>query len=92
MPWLVSQTGATPNYAPVNLADRLTGLHAVYAVTTALFQRSRTGHGQSIEVPMFESCRHFVLGDHLAGLSWDPPIGARGYRGCSRAGPIHQDG
>ena len=34
IPWLVSQTGAkAPNYAPVNLADRVTGLHAVYAVT-----------------------------------------------------------
>jgi crotonobetainyl-CoA:carnitine CoA-transferase CaiB-like acyl-CoA transferase len=80
VPWLVSQTGADPNYAPVNLADRLTGLHAVYAVTAALFQRSRTGRGQSIEVPMFESVAHFVLGDHLAGFSWDPPAGAGGYQ------------
>src|SRR6185436_17254351 len=30
IPWLVSQTGAAPSYAPVNLADRVTGLHAVY--------------------------------------------------------------
>ena len=80
VPWLVSQTGANPNYAPVNLADRLTGLHAVYTVTAALFQRSRTGRGQSIEVPMFESVAHFVLGDHLAGFSWDPPEGAGGYQ------------
>ena len=79
VPWLVAQTGASPNYAPVNLADRLTGLHAVYSVTAALFQRSRTGRGQSIEVPMFESVAHFVLGDHLAGFSWDPPAGAGGY-------------
>ena len=80
MPWLVSQTGTNPNYAPVNLADRLTGLHAVYTVTAALFERSRTGRGQSIEVPMFESVTHFVLGDHIAGFSWDPPAGAGGYQ------------
>ena len=80
VPWLVSQTGADPNYAPVNLADRLTGLHSVYTVTAALFQRSRTGRGQSIEVPMFESVAHFVLGDHIAGFSWDPPAGAGGYQ------------
>ena len=80
MPWLVSQTGAEPNYAPVNLADRLTGLHAVYTVTAALFQRSRTGRGQSIEVPMFEAVAHFVLGDHIAGFSWDPPAGPGGYQ------------
>jgi crotonobetainyl-CoA:carnitine CoA-transferase CaiB-like acyl-CoA transferase len=71
---------ANPNYAPVNLADRLTGLHAVYTVTAALFERSRTGRGQSIEVPMFESVTHFVLGDHIAGFSWDPSLDAGGYQ------------
>ncbi len=80
VPWLVSKTGARPNYAPVNLADRLTGLHAVYTVSAALFQRSRTGRGQSIEVPMFESVAHFVLGDHIAGFSWDPAEGEGGYQ------------
>ena len=80
IPWLVLQTGAkAPNYAPVNLADRVTGLHAVYAVTAALFQRERSGLGQSVEVPMFESLAHFVLGDHSAGLTFDPPAGDSGY-------------
>jgi crotonobetainyl-CoA:carnitine CoA-transferase CaiB-like acyl-CoA transferase len=79
VPWLVSRTGADPNYAPVNLADRLTGLHAVYAVTAALFHRERTGRGQAVEVPMFESVAHFVLGDHLAGYTYEPPIAEAGY-------------
>lgn len=79
VPWLVSRTGAEANYAPVNLADRLTGLHAVYAVTAALFHRERTGRGQAVEVPMFESVAHFVLGDHLAGYSYEPPAGEAGY-------------
>jgi crotonobetainyl-CoA:carnitine CoA-transferase CaiB-like acyl-CoA transferase len=75
IPWLASRTGGdAPHYAPLNLADRLTGLHAVYAVTSALFHRERTGQGQAIEVPMFESVAHFVLGDHSAGLTYDPPI------------------
>ncbi len=80
LPWVVSQTSDAPNYAPVNFADRVTGLHAVYTVTAALFQRSRSGKGQSIEVPMFESISHFVLGDHLAGLSWMEPVGGAGYQ------------
>ena len=80
IPWLTSQrAGDVPNYAPVNLADRLTGLHTVYAVTTALFHRERTGQGQSVEVPMFESVSHFVLGDHTAGLTYEPPVGGAGY-------------
>jgi crotonobetainyl-CoA:carnitine CoA-transferase CaiB-like acyl-CoA transferase len=80
VPWLASRGGAeAPRYAPVNLADRLTGLHAVYAVTSALFHRERTGQGQAVEVPMFESVAHFVLGDHSAGLTYDPPIADPGY-------------
>jgi len=80
IPSLVKKSGAAaPSYAPVNLADRVTGLHAVYAVTAALFHRERTGQGQSVEVPMFESLAHFVLGDHSAGMTFDPPSGDTGY-------------
>jgi crotonobetainyl-CoA:carnitine CoA-transferase CaiB-like acyl-CoA transferase len=80
LPWLASREGAeAPRYVPINLADRVTGLHVVYAVTAALFHRERTGEAQAVEVPMFESVAHFVLGDHLAGLSWEPAIGPTGY-------------
>jgi crotonobetainyl-CoA:carnitine CoA-transferase CaiB-like acyl-CoA transferase len=80
IPSLSLQQGAkTPHYAPVNLADRLTGLHTVYAVTTALFHRERSGEGQAVEVPMFESVVHFVLGDHTAGLTFEPARGEPGY-------------
>jgi crotonobetainyl-CoA:carnitine CoA-transferase CaiB-like acyl-CoA transferase len=79
LPALNSEKGTQPpRYAPINLADRVTGLHAVYAVTTALFHRERTGRGQAVEVPMFESLAQFVLGDHLAGCG-EPPIGPTGY-------------
>ena len=80
LPWLASRNGQTrPQYAPVNVADRITGLHVVYAVSAALFHRERTGEGQSVEVPMFESVAQFVLGDHLAGMSYLPPLGGTGY-------------
>ncbi|MBT4385905.1 MAG: CoA transferase [Betaproteobacteria bacterium] len=80
VPWLVSKGGKeTPRYVPLNFADRVTGLHAVYAVTSALYQREKSGRGQSIEIPMFETISHFVLGDHMAGLSFNPPIGPSGY-------------
>jgi crotonobetainyl-CoA:carnitine CoA-transferase CaiB-like acyl-CoA transferase len=80
LPWLMQETGAdVPCYAPMTLADRVTGLHAVYAVTAALYARQSSGVGQSVVVPMFEAMTQFVLGDHLAGLVFDPPAGAPGY-------------
>jgi crotonobetainyl-CoA:carnitine CoA-transferase CaiB-like acyl-CoA transferase len=80
IPWLMQEYGAaTPCYAPVTLVDRLTGLHAAYAVAAALYARERTGKGQAVEVPMFEAAVQFVLGDHMGGLTFDPPIGDAGY-------------
>ncbi|THJ33456.1 CoA transferase [Lampropedia aestuarii] len=80
IPWLTQQYGGgEPAYAPLTLADRITGLHAVYAVTTALYARQMTGQGQAVVVPMFEAMAQFVLGDHFGGLAFEPPQGAPGY-------------
>ncbi len=80
VPWLVQRHGGgEPRYAPLTLADRVTGLHAVYAVTAALYERERSGLGQAVQVPMFEAMAQLVLGDHLAGLSFEPPRGEAGY-------------
>jgi crotonobetainyl-CoA:carnitine CoA-transferase CaiB-like acyl-CoA transferase len=80
LPWLMQRYGAeNPCYAPVTMGDRVTGLHAVYAVTSALFARERSGEGQAVVVPMFEAMAQFVLGDHLAGLSFEPAEGEAGY-------------
>ena len=80
IPWLMQAYGAPePCYAPVTLADRLTGLHAAYAISAALYAREKSGVGQLVEVPMFEAVTQFVLGDHMGGLTFDPPIGDAGY-------------
>ncbi|MBY0411354.1 MAG: CoA transferase [Burkholderiaceae bacterium] len=80
IPWLMQQYGSPePSYAPTTLSDRVTGLHAVYAVTAALYAREKSGQGQAVVVPMFEAMTQFVLGDHMAGLSFDPPLGEAGY-------------
>ena len=68
-----------PRFAPINMADRIVGLNAVHAVLAALLCRERTGEGQSVEVPMFETMAQFVLGDHFGGLGFEPPIGPPGY-------------
>ena len=80
IPWLTQQHGApVPSYIPLSLADRVTGLHVVYAVAAALYARERSGVGQHVEVPMFESVAHFVLADHMAGETFDPARERAGY-------------
>lgn len=68
-----------PRYLPTVVADKTTAITVVYAVLAALLHRERTGEGQEIEVPMFETMVHFVMGEHLWGMSFDPPIGGPGY-------------
>ena len=80
MPWLMTQSGShEPRYAPTTFADRVTGLNMVHAVMAALIARYRTGVGQHVEVPMFECLLQFVLGEHLSGETWQPPIAPMGY-------------
>jgi crotonobetainyl-CoA:carnitine CoA-transferase CaiB-like acyl-CoA transferase len=68
-----------PHYVPLTLADHIVGLNAVHVVLAALLQRDRTGEGQAVELPMFETMAQFVLSDHLAGRAFDPPLGDAGY-------------
>jgi len=79
LPSLVGRVTGEPRYLPTNICDRTTGLTAVYTVTSALYARERTGHGQSIEVPMFETMTQFVLSDHMYGQTFDPPLADAGY-------------
>ncbi len=76
---LSMRAGNGPVYVPTPIADRFVGVGAVGAVTAALFHRERTGEGQSIEIPMFETMAQLVLADHLYGCSFVPPIGGTGY-------------
>ncbi|MCC5794480.1 MAG: CoA transferase [Chromatiales bacterium] len=68
-----------PRYLPTVVADKTTAMAVVQAVTAALFHRERTGEGQEIEVPMFETMVYFVMAEHLWGMTFEPPIGTAGY-------------
>jgi crotonobetainyl-CoA:carnitine CoA-transferase CaiB-like acyl-CoA transferase len=69
----------TPRYWPVLASDKLGGLHAAYACLAALLHRERTGQGQAVEAPMFESSVFFSLSEHLYGETMIPPTGPIGY-------------
>ena len=71
--------GGEPHYMPIAIADRTVGLYLANAISAALFHRERTGEGQAIEIPMFEVFAEYLLGDHLAGLTFDPPQGPQYY-------------
>lgn len=68
-----------PTFVPMTMADRITGLTAVHSAIAALLMRERTGIGQSIEVPMFETLVQTLLGDHLNGKAFLPAIADSGY-------------
>lgn len=68
-----------PRFLPAAIADKVSGLHAVYAVLAAIIHRMRTGEGQRVEVPMFESMASFNTLEHLCDNSWRPPTASPGY-------------
>ena len=72
-------SGGPARYVPLNIADRSVGLYAFGVVAAALYARERTGRGQSIDVPMFETMVPYVLGDHFYGQKFVPAQGEFGY-------------
>jgi crotonobetainyl-CoA:carnitine CoA-transferase CaiB-like acyl-CoA transferase len=68
-----------PRYVPTLVADKTAAITVVYAVLAALFRRERSGEGQEIEVPMFETMVSFVMAEHLWGMTFEPPMGPPGY-------------
>jgi crotonobetainyl-CoA:carnitine CoA-transferase CaiB-like acyl-CoA transferase len=68
-----------PVYMRTLVADKVTGLTIAYAIAMALYEREKSGLGQAIEVPMFESLAAFTLIEHLGGATYLPSEGDMGY-------------
>src|ERR1700755_2501317 len=80
LPALMAQTGdGVARYVPNALVDRIVGLTAVGAICASLVHRDRTGRGQRVDIPMFETMAGFVMGDHMGGLTYEPPLDKGGY-------------
>lgn len=72
-------SGGQPTYLGTVVADKVAGLTGTYAIIAALFARERSGRGQEVEVPMFETLVSFTMVEHLCGSLFDPPLGPPEY-------------
>lgn len=77
---LFGMLGEEPRYLPTLVADKTAALAVAYAVSAALYHRERSGEGQQIEVPMFETLVSYLMAEHLYGRVFEPALGPAGYR------------
>lgn len=67
-----------PSYVPMLICDHVVGEITAGSIMAALMQKQNTGTGASLEIPMFETMSAFVLQEHLAQQSFEPPVGPAG--------------
>lgn len=80
LPALAHQAGSDePRYVPLTIADYFVGVSGTTAILGALHHRDRTGEGQQLVVPMFETMAQLVLAVHLGGRTFEPSQGPPGY-------------
>lgn len=78
--WLQGHVNETdPTYMATAIADKTVALMAASAALAALLNRDRTGQGQLVDVPMFETLAGYALAEQLGGRAYHPPIGETGY-------------
>ena len=75
-----SSIAGEPRYVPTIVADKTSSMTVLTAVLAALYHKARTGEGQAVEVPMFESMAAWVMVEHLYGETFVPPRETIGYK------------
>ena len=68
-----------PTFVNASVCDKICSQVAAHATLAALFSRQKTGEGQLVEVPMFESMVGFNLVEHNSGRAFEPSLGPAGY-------------
>jgi crotonobetainyl-CoA:carnitine CoA-transferase CaiB-like acyl-CoA transferase len=66
--------GNGPRFYPTVIIDKLCGYVLASSISMALYQRERSGQGQEVQVPMFETILSFNYLEHLWGGAFDPPL------------------
>ncbi|MFP3563121.1 CaiB/BaiF CoA transferase family protein [Paraburkholderia sp. SIMBA_030] len=67
----------SPRYFPTVIVDKFCGYVLASSVSMALYHRERTGLGQCVQVPMFETMLQFNLFEHL----WEGALGSADGKG-----------
>ena len=84
----MSITG-TPESGPLKsgppVVDYAMGMSGAYAISAALFQRSRSGTGQHIDISMLDSCMALMSSILTAFMNTGNPPGLRGNEAPSRS-------
>jgi len=62
---LFAANAGEPRYVPMAFADKLSGVALASAIGMALFRRERTGRGEAVHLPMYETVLNFNLLDHM---------------------------
>ena len=76
---LMARLTGEPRYLPTILADKTCALVTAYSVMAALVERERSGQGQFVEIPMYETMVAYNMTEHLYGHTFDPPLAPMGY-------------
>ena len=69
-----------PRYLPTIVADKTSSMGVAHAVLAALYHKARTGEGQAVEVPMFETVVAWTMLEHLYGETFVPRLDTAGYK------------
>jgi itaconate CoA-transferase len=89
---LVSITGTAsePAKAGIAVADIAAGMYAYSGILAALYQRSRTGQGEALEVSMLEALGEWMGYPYLYGRygGTDPPRTGAGHATIAPYGPV----
>jgi crotonobetainyl-CoA:carnitine CoA-transferase CaiB-like acyl-CoA transferase len=73
---LNADSDGAPRYAPMVIGDKICGYVLAAMVGMALYAREKTGKGQEVHVPMFDTMAAFNLVDHLwHGVFGEPEKG-----------------
>jgi len=62
---LIGEANGEPRFVPYAMADKLCGVYLGAGILSALFHRERTGEGQVVHLPMFETMTSFNILDHM---------------------------